>query len=180
MTVEGTNPGLYRMGGMYGSAWRDGSMLAEAVEVTANVEVNRIEIPIVGQTRQGYKPGRESREGTMRIQKIDTAWQLEVFQFLSMNLSERRALRGTAQGALRPFQLQIEIDDPDALDREKWQLDGVLIWRMSIGFSITDDVIDQELPITWESETPLSTFVRTGAIDPATGLPAIRRVHSTT
>jgi hypothetical protein len=180
MAVEGTNPGLYRMGGMYGSAWRDGVQLAEAVEVTANVEVNRIEIPIVGQTRQGYKPGREAREGTMRVQKIDSAWQLELWNFLSMNLQTRRALRGTAQGALRPFQLQIEIDDPDALDTEKWQLDGVLIWRMSIGFSITDDIMDTELPITWESEKPLSAFVRTGGLDPATGLPAIRRVYSVT
>ena len=180
MAVEGTNPGLYRMGGMYGSAWRDGVQLAEAVEVTANVEVNRIEIPIVGQTRQGYKPGREAREGTMRVQKIDASWQLEVWNFLSMNLALRRSLRGTGEAALRPFQLQVEIDDPDALGVEKWQLDGCLIWRMSIGFSITDDIMDTELPITWESEKPLTAFTRTGAIDPATGLPAIRYDYSVT
>ena len=178
MAVEGTNPGLYRMGGMYGSAWRDGIQLAEAVEVTAAVEINRVEIPIVGQTRQGYKPGRETREGTMNIQKIDSAWQLEVFEFLSTSLATRRARRGSGESPFRPFQLQIEIDDPEALDVEKWQLNGVLIWRMSIGFSITDDILNQELPITWESETPLRTFVRTGALDPATGLPSIRRVHA--
>ena len=37
------NEALYRFGGMYGSAWRDGQMLAEVVEVTGAAEVNRIE-----------------------------------------------------------------------------------------------------------------------------------------
>ena len=170
---EGVNPGLYRMGGMYGSAWRDGDMLHEMVEVTANVEVNRIEMPLVGQTRQGYKPGRESREGSLRVQKMDTAWELEIYNFLSQNLDDRRAKRGTAEGALRPFQLQLEVDDPEALGYEKWQLDGVLIWRMPLGFQITDDVMDREFPITWETERPLSAFRRTGAINPLTGLPAV-------
>jgi hypothetical protein len=168
------------MGGMFGSAWREGDQLAEAVEVSTPVEIARIDIPIVGQTRQGYKTGRESREGTMNIQKIDSFWQLEVFKYLSANLAQRRALRGTGQSVLRPFQLQLENDDPDALGYEKWQLDGVLIWRMTLGFSITDDILNTELPITWESERPLSAFHRTGQLDPATGLPAIQYDYSVT
>jgi hypothetical protein len=170
---EGATPGLYRMGGMHGSAWRDGAQLAEVVEVTANIEVNRIEVPLVGQTRQGYKPGRESREGSMRVQKYDTYWELEMNKFLSQSLAERRRNRGTPGAGLRPFQIQLEIDDPDAFEKEKWQLDGVIIWRMSLGFSITDDIIDREYPITWEQETPLSTFIVT---DASKG--EIERVHS--
>lgn len=173
------NEGLFRIGGMYGAAYRNGKLLAEVVEVTGAVEINRIEVPLTGSTKQGYKPGRESREGTIRIQKIDSAWEMEVYQFLSQGLNERRAARGSGQGALRPFQLVLEFDDPDALGYEQWQLDGCLLWRMPLGFSITDDIVDREFPLTWESETPLDTFRRTGGINSATGLPAVERPNAT-
>lgn len=173
-----TNQGLWRIGGMHGSAWRDGKQLAEAVEVTATVEINRIEVPLVGGTKQGYKPGRESREGTIRVQKIDSSWEMEVYSFLSQNVEERRRNRGTGRGGLRPFQLQLEFDDPDALGYELWQLEGCLLWRMAIGFSITDDIVDREFPLTWESERPLAHFTRTGEIDPTTGLPAVVQTGS--
>lgn len=168
------NEGLYRIGGMYGNVMRDGKVLAEVTEITATVEINRIEIPLVGSTRQGYKPGRESREGTFRVQKIDTYWELEVYKFFSQSLADRRAKRGTAEGAQRPFQLQINLDDPDSLGLESWQLNGCLLWRMPIGFSITDDLIDREFPFTWETETPLSAYHmdRQGKND-ATGFPAV-------
>lgn len=170
-----TNQGLHRIGGMYGAAYRDGVLLAEAVEVTAAVEINRIEVPLVGTTMQGYKPGRESREGSIRIQKLDTAWELEVYSFLNQSLAERRARRNTGEPSLRPFQLQLEWDDPDALGYEKWQLESCLLWRMQLGFSITDDIRDLEFPFTWETETPLAYFKRTGALTPA-GNPAVNQV----
>jgi hypothetical protein len=173
-----TNEGLYRVGGMFGAAYRDGKLLAEAVEVTAAVEVNRIEVPLVGKTSQGYKPGRESREGTIRIQKIDSQWELEVYRYLSQSLADRRRNRGTAAGALRPFSLVLEYDDPDALGYEAWQLDGCLLWRMQIGFSISDDVVDREFPLTWESERPLSAYTRTGGINSVTGQPAVTYPYS--
>jgi Phage tail tube protein len=169
-----TNSGLWRVGGMHGSAWRDGKQLAELVEVTATVEINRIEVPLVGAGQQGYKPGRESREGTIRVQKVDSSWEMEVYSFLSQGVAERRRLRGTDEAGLRPFQLSLEFDDPDALGYELWQLEGCLIWRMPLGFSITDDIIDREFPLTWESERPLAHFERTGELAPS-GLPAVNQ-----
>ena len=151
---------LYRFGGMYGSAWRDGVLLSDAVEVTGAVDINRIEVPLVGLTKNGYKPGRETREGTLRVQKMDTAWELEIKQFLSTSLAERRSNRDAGIPTLRPFSLQLEFDDPDALGIEKWQIDGCLIWRMPLGFSITDDIVDREFPLTWEDETCLYGFKR--------------------
>lgn len=151
---------LQRMGGMYGAAYRDGKLLTNVVEVTGSIEINRVEMPITGSTKLGYKPGRESREGTVRLQKVDTAWEMEVYSFLSATLEERRQLRNQGQSILRPFQLLIEYDDPDALGIEKWQLDGVLLWRMQLGFAITDDVVEREIPITWERETPIYAFSR--------------------
>jgi len=149
---------LQRYGGMYGSAWRDGVMLAEVVEVTGAVEVNRIEVPLTGQTKQGYKPGRETREGTLRIQKIDTSWELDIKKFIGKSLAARREDRNRGVPSVRAFSIQIEFDDPDALGIEKWQLDGCLIWRLPLGFSITDDIVDREFPLTWEDETPLYAF----------------------
>jgi hypothetical protein len=157
---------LRRYGGMYGSAWSSGVMLAEVVEVTGAVEVNRVEVPLVGQTKQGYKPGRESRDGTMRIHKIDATWELKLYQFLATNLAKRRASRGQGLGQ---FDLKLSIDDPDAYDKEEWTLFGVQIWRMPLGFSITDDIIDREFPITWEREEPTHAFTvdrTTGAVNP--------------
>jgi hypothetical protein len=159
---------LWRYGGMYGAAYRDGRLLSEVVEVTGAVEIGRIEVPLVGQTKQGYKPGRETREGTLRIQKIDTSWELEVREFLATSLAQRRANRDAGVPNQRPFSLQIEFDDPDALGIEKWQLDGCLLWRMPLGFSITDDIVDREFPLTWEVETPLYAFRRTTT---AAGMP---------
>lgn len=167
--VSSVSDGLFRYGGMFGSAWRDGVQLAEVVEVTGAVEVGRIEVPLVGQTRNGYKPGRESREGTLNIQKIDTKWEMEIYSFLSVNLRDRRRNRDAGRPTLRPFSVDIEYDDPDALGIEKWRLDGVLIWRLPLGFSITDDIVNREFPITWERETPIYAF---SAVDTATGVPA--------
>lgn len=156
--MAGITDALRRMGGMYGQARRGGSLLAEVVEVTGAIEVNRIEVPLVGTTKQGYKPGRETREGTLNIQKIDAKWELEIYQFLSQSLASRRAARGTPAATLRTFDLILEIDDPEAYGAEKWQLENVQIWRLPLGFSITDDILNREFPITWESETPVSAF----------------------
>lgn len=142
--------------GMYGTAWRDGAPLFEVVEFNGAVEVNRIEVPLVGQTKQGYKPGRESREGTMRLYLVHSRWEKEFHDF-----TENRAANIT----LRTFDLKLTVADPGAYQigpgqpgRISWMLHGVQIWRMPLGFSITDDLIDRELPVTWESEEPLEWF----------------------
>jgi hypothetical protein len=158
-----TNPGLFRFSGMYGAAYRmtaneAPSLLSEVIEVSGAAEINRIEMPLVGQTRNGFKPGRESREGTLRLQKIDTRWEFEVWQFMSQGLAQRRANRDKGLPNLRPFTIQFEYDDPDAVGIEKWQLNGCLIWRLPLGFAITDDVVEREFPLTWESEQPVYAF----------------------
>jgi len=172
------NEGLWRFGGMYGAAYRNGKLLSEAVEVSGTVQINRLEVPLVGQTKTGYKPGRESREGTIRIQKIDAAWELEIYKYLSVNLEERRQKRDEGKPNLRPFQLQLEYDDPDALGAEVWQLDGCLMWAMPLGFNITDDIVEREFPLTWERETPLSAFERTGQVN-SEGIPSVTYPYRT-
>lgn len=177
-----TNPGLYRVANMHGSALRDGKILAEAVEVAATVAIGRIDVVLAGTTRTGYKPGRSTREGTLTVQHIDTKWEMEVYNaFLSRTDEERRALRGTGVGTLKPFQLQLEFNDPDALGYETWQLDGCLLWALPLGFSAADDsVVNREFPLTWESERPLAHFEQTGNTNPVTGMPAVNQVDAST
>lgn len=151
---------LFRMSGMYGSAWRDGELLSEIVQVSATVEQAQIDVALVGQTKMGHKVGRETRSGTLDLQKIDTRWEMDVWNFISKPLSERRKARDQGQRGIRQFQLLIEMDDPDALGIEKWQLDGCQIYRMNLGFNIADDLIVQQIPFTWESETPIYAFTR--------------------
>jgi hypothetical protein len=165
---------MKHFGGMYGSAWQDGFQLLEIVEVSPAVDINRIEIPMVGSTKVGYKAGRETREGTLTAKKLDSRWEKFVFQFLNQTLAQRRAVRGTAQATLREFTLKLEYDDPDTPRKEVWQLEGCKIWRMQPGaFSITDDYVQREYPLTWESEEPIETW----QYDRATG--AVQVLDST-
>lgn len=138
------SPGLIRFSGMYGHAMRDGVVMADVVECTGTIDINRIEVPLVGFTRNGHKPGRETRDGTIRFDKIDSRWENEILTYL--------AGRATGAAKLKPFQMVLEVNDPDALGKETWQLNGCILWRFSVGFSITEDIQQRELPFTWESE----------------------------
>jgi hypothetical protein len=172
------NEALFRVAGMWGFAQDDqGRLLAEVIEVAATATSNRIEVPIVGSSSTQSKPGRVTREGTFRCQKIDDRWEEQVWAFISASLKKRRSLRGTGDSILKPFRLIVGYDDPEALDYEKWQLDGCLLWTLPLGFSIGDDIRELEFQFTYENETPIHTYVRTGDIDPRTGLPAITHPH---
>lgn len=181
MTDVGSSEGLYRISGMYGYVIMDGYVRAEITNVTATITIAKVEVPLVGATRMGIKPGRESREGTFSVQKIDTYWENYVYQYMSYSLAQRRAMRGTQAGSMRAFSMQVWLDDPDALGYEVWQLNGCLVWELPLGFNITDDTINQSYSFGWESEKPLETYeIIQGQTNPVTGQPAIREVNSLT
>lgn len=170
-TVSATNvsEGLYRFSGMYGSAWRNGKQLMEVIELSGEVQIAQIAVPLVGATREGHKPGRETRSGTFTVQKIDTKWEMEIWGILSQNLAQRRSNRDRGIPNLRPFQMQFEYDDPDALGIEKWTLDGCLLWNLPLGFNIGTDIVNTQFTFTWEKETPLYAFT---AVRSGSGVPA--------
>lgn len=154
------NEGLLRFGGMYGEAYRGSTLLADVIEVTAAVDINRIDVPLVGTTRMGSKTGRETREGSLRIHQIDSAWELELHAFLSSTLPQRRQARNAGQPLQRPFDLTLRLDDPDTLGVWGWRLSGVVLWRQELGIGITNDLQEREYPITWEREDPIDAFRR--------------------
>lgn len=150
--------GLYRFSGMYGSAWRNGKLLGDVIEVGGNVDINRIDVPLVGMTRTGHKRGRETRDGTFRVQKMDSAWEIEIYELIAMDLSERRARRDAGNRSGSSFDLHVRYDDPDALAVEEWVLYGCMLWRFTVGFNIGDDLVEREYPFSWESESPIQAF----------------------
>jgi hypothetical protein len=164
-----SNPGLYRFGGMYGAAYdAAGNLLSEIVEVSGTVTRNRIDQPLVGSTPSGYKPGRETREGTITLQKIDTKWEYMVWKQLSQSLEERRAARDAGISLSAPFTIILEYDDPDAIGIEKWKLEGCQAdWTMTLGFSISDDIVTRDYPLTWAREEPIYAFEAKRTTTPA-------------
>jgi len=175
----GSSEGLYRISGMYGYCIMDGYVRAEITNVTATITIAKVEVPLVGATRMGIKPGRETRDGTFTVQKIDSYWEDYIHSYMSQSLAQRRAARGTQAGSMRSFTMQVWLDDPDALDAEVWQLNGCMLWDLPLGFDITTDIIDRSLTFGWETEKPLQTFeVVQGQTNPVTGQPATRRTNS--
>lgn len=160
---------LRRFGGMWGSAWRDGVMLTDVVQVTGTVQRGRIEVPLVGQEVVGYKPGRRSQEGSIAFQKIDTGWELQVYNSITQDIEALREARDNGQyGELDgTFDLLLKQDDPHAFGKEVWQLTGCQIWQMDLGINVADDFIQRELPLTFADAKPLRTFkVENGVVIP--------------
>lgn len=150
--------GLFRFSGMYGEVYRDGVKRGEVSECSGAVDIGRIDVPVPGSDKTAYKDGRKTREGTIRFQKIDSSWEYEVWQRVGRTLQQRRADRDAGVFNLGFFDLQLRLDDPDALGVEAIALYNVKVWRMPIGFSQGDELIERELPITWEAEQPISMF----------------------
>lgn len=140
-----------RLDGMYGEAYRGGRFLADVIEVTGTVSIDRRELPITGSVNTHYKRGRATREGNIRFQQVDSRWHREFFAFTSLSLAERRAARDAGNSVTDPFNLQLTIDDPEAWGAETLMIYGVIMWSMSIGFSISD-LLEREIPITWVRE----------------------------
>jgi hypothetical protein len=170
------NESLWRFSGQSGRALDlNGNLLHEVVTVDATVQVDRVNVPLAGSRRTGHKPGRLTREGTLTVQKLDTAWEMSIYNWLSQTAEQLRQNRGTALAFMRPFSVILDHSDETALGYEQWQLDGCLIWALPMGMNIGDDIVQREFPLTWEAERPLHAFQRTGAVD-ANGVPAVTYV----
>ena len=164
------NEGAWRFSGMWGAAYRDGRLLMEVTEVTGQLTRNRIDVPLVGRDSTGHKKGRVTRDGSLVIQKIDSKWEIEIWQGIVTTIDARRAARDANQPISTAFSLQVEYDDPDALGMEVWRLNHVQLWDVPIGFNIGDDLVNRQFTMTWESEEPIKAFAVQE--NTATGVPS--------
>lgn len=161
MATETFANALRRMGGMWASVWDDtGSMLTDVVRVTATVARNRIEVPLVGQQKIGYKPGRISMEGSLAFQKVDTGWELRVYNAMTLDVDALRAARDAGQfGELDgTFNLKLSQDDPHAFGKEVWQAIGCQLWQMELTVDTSEDFVQREIPLTLGDVKPIKTF----------------------
>lgn len=159
MAVGDPIPAERRIDGAYGEAYRDGRFLADVIEVTGTINIDRRELPMAGSINTHYKRGRVTREGTIRYQAVDSRWLKEFISFTSLSLDERRAARNAGNAVTAPFDLQLTIDDPEAFGKETLMLYGVVMWSANIGFSITD-LLEREVPITWVREELIQDIVQ--------------------
>lgn len=153
-----------RIDGMAGEVHMDiggGAMAfaADVVEISGTIRVDRKDVPIPGTRNTQSKPGRVSREGSFRFQKIDDRYEKFFLENNLGDLSVLRAARDANNGNLPnvTFSIMIVLDDPQAWGASKLTLTGVKMWELPIGYNI-NDLVERDIPITWENEIP-STYV---------------------
>jgi hypothetical protein len=148
-------------------------MEVESIECTQERTFVDVNLPGTGETSS--KRAGVTRNGTMTIQHLTTEYDEYVMatQF-SERLDDRRRARDLGQRLDGKLVLQIWNDDDAALAAEGWQVEGVDIGRVSVGFS-QDDVLTREKPFRFDRLRLIRGFQRIGGqLDPVTGLPAIQ------
>lgn len=140
-----------RIDGEYGEVFHEGKYAADIVEIQGRIAIERREIPRAGQTSSVTRRGRVSREGTIRISKVDSRFESLIIKWANYTTKERREARAQGTELYRDTWLTIKLDDPDSWGSEELQLFGVKFWEIPIGFT-QGDLIDRELPMTWERE----------------------------
>lgn len=151
-----------------------GIKLMEVESIEAVQERTFVDINLPGTGETSSKRAGVTRNGTMTVQHMTTEWDEYVMatQF-SERLSERRRARDLGQRLDGKLVLQIWNDDDAALAAEGWQVEGVDIGRVGVGFS-QDDSLTREKPFRFDRLRTIRGFQRLGAqTDPVTGLPAI-------
>lgn len=157
-----------RIDGATGEVWMDigGSMemAADIVEINGAIRKERKDVPIPGTRNTHHKSGRITREGSFRFQKIDDRYE-SYFLSQLQDLATLRALRDANGGNLpnNTFSVLINLDDPQAWGASTMLITGVEMWELPIGFNL-NDLIEREIPITWENEIPQRTLDRTGRV----------------
>lgn len=178
--------GAYTISGRFGEAiyidptgQRPPLNIAEATQGSFVKEIGVEDVMLSG-NRTGSKDGAESPgTGTMVCRHIDMFFQNIIFEQLNLNtnLAARRAARDAGVRIARTFTLQVWEDDPEALGAIGHQLEGVRISRYEGGFDFGQTQTSRSYDFRFETVRQLRSFERVGnAVDPTTGLPAIRYV----
>ena len=148
--------------GAFGEAYRDGIFIADMMEFSGTISIDRKDIPLSGVTRTQHKKGRVTSEGTLNLHKVDSRYLKEFLMKTSRSLTERRADRDAGIVTHGKFDLLLVLDDPEAAGAERLMLYGVEIWEMPIGFSI-EELASMELPVTWDDEELIDEIVQADA-----------------
>lgn len=120
--------------GTYAKIHLDGKFIEEASECTADVEVSDKEVETCGNEWVGHKFGSKKGSGTLKSFMV-TSWMLE-------------------QG-FKPFELVVEVDDPEAYGCERIRLKNCKFTKMSLVNAKPGDVIERDSPFVFTGYEPL-------------------------
>lgn len=152
-----------------------GIKLMEVESIQATKERTFVDVDLPGTGETGSKRSTTTKAGTLTVQHILPEWQAYVnaVQF-SGTLDERRAARDAGQRLNSKLVMQVWNDDDASLAAEGWQIDGVDMGMLEIGFDQTD-VLTRTIPFRLDDITAIRGAQRIGGtVDPVSGLPAIQ------
>ena len=150
----------------WGQLWINGHYQQDLVAFTGTAAVGRTEVAVAGNDKTVYRTTRQTRDGTLSYRKADSRWEYLILNFMGLTANDKRALRAQGIDPWPRLQLLIVLDDPDSWGAEILQLDGVRLWSIPLGYTGAD-IIQRDIPVTWESEQLLLAIPRPGAADPS-------------
>jgi hypothetical protein len=150
-----------RIDGNYGEVFHQGKYQGDILDISGRIAIERRELPRAGTNTMVYRRGRITREGTVRLGKVDSRFEALIINYASKSAAEHRAARGQGRPVFPDTEFTIKIDDPDSWGSEEIKISGVKIWEIGIGFT-SGDMLERDLPITWHTEQLLHAIPRPG------------------
>lgn len=147
--------------GNYGEIYHNGKYQGDLRDFSGRLAIERREIPRAGTTGIVHRRGRVTRDGGLRIGKVDSRWEDMFFKTAGMTEAEKRRRRGQGIPVVDDAQLLIKVDDPDSWGSEEIMLFGVKFWEIPIGFT-QNDMKELDIPCTWTSEELVKAIPRPG------------------
>ena len=147
------------MDGNYGEIYHSGHYQQDIRDFSGRIAIERRELPRAGTNTIVYRKGRITREGSIRIAKVDSRFEALFLIYANKTTTERRADRGQGIDSFPDTQLLIRLDDPDSWGAEEIMLFGVKFWEIPIGFT-QNDMVERDIPCTWHSEMLVSAIPR--------------------
>ena len=150
-------PEVKRIHGRWGEVRLNGIAIAEAVGVEFTVEVDQVDVPIVGGNWITFVEGQTRGTGTLRVAKAYSSLESMFMDFVAKTADELRALRDAGSEPRPHHTINVTLDDPLSYGVESLQLDGVKFWSMQGGYSLTD-LVNRDWSFTFRGITPLKTI----------------------
>lgn len=139
--------------GSFGTLYdENGDAIVECQRIEAVIRINRRDLNRSGTRQMGYKSMTVGGEGTIGTVKTTSKWQEIVSEMMRFERAPQKI-----------FKLTIDLNDPEALAREYYDLLKVRLWEATLGFNV-NDVMEENIPFTFEGYYPQSHIVGDPAV----------------
>jgi Phage tail tube protein len=152
----------------WGQLWVNGFYQQDLVAFTGTAAIGRTEVAVAGSDTTVYRTTRQTRDGTISYRKSDSRWEYLILTYMGLSANDKRALRAQGIDPFPQIQLLVVLDDPDSWGAEILQLNGVRMWSMPLGYTGAD-IIQRDIPVTWDSEQLLLAIPRPGNLQGSIG-----------